>query len=45
MITDATIEDYMTEMNRQVRFDEYVAILRRSVLNLAESPYGKFMLS
>ena len=35
----------MQEMNRQVRYDEYVAIIRRSVLNLAESPVGRLMLS
>ena len=45
VITEATIEDYMQEMNRQVRYDEYVAIIRRAVLNLANSPVGRIMLS
>ena len=35
----------MIEMNRQVNYDEYVAIIRKAVLNLADSPYGRFMLS
>ena len=45
VVTDATIEDYMLEMNRQVNYDEYVAIIRKAVLNIADSPYGKFTLA
>ena len=31
----------MTDMNRQVRYDEFVAITRRATLDLADSPRAR----
>jgi len=28
---DATIEEYMSEMNRQVRFDEFISIMTEHI--------------
>lgn len=42
MFEDATIEEYMNDMNRQVRYDEFVAIMRTGVISMSESPSGKF---
>lgn len=35
---DATIDDYMSEMNRQVEFEEFLAIMRASNAQDMEDP-------
>lgn len=30
-------------MNRQVRYEEFVSIMRQSVLDYADTPYGRYL--
>jgi hypothetical protein len=38
---DATIEEYMSEMNRQIRFDEFLAIVTQHLREEMRTPEGK----
>lgn len=41
---DATIEEYMSEMNRQVRFDEFLAIVTQHLREEMRTPEGKIQM-
>lgn len=35
---EATMEDYVAEMNRQIEFEEFLALLKQSVLEEMRTP-------